>query len=237
MKPKVLAKWLGLVSYGRGVELQQFYRNQLRNQTEPETSAPQCSENILLLLEHPPVYTVGVRRQGYSEIDEQRLRSLGADFHYTDRGGLITFHGPGQLVVYPILRLGDFQSKRSVKWYVKTLEDCVVDLCKFYGIHSGINLPHTGIWVGERKICAIGIHVGHGITSHGLALNCCTELHWFDYIVPCGIEGKGVTSITQLTHRTLQPHQVVPQFINCFANCFDCDVNLSEVHEIIKIAS
>uniref|UniRef100_A0A8C1II11 lipoyl(octanoyl) transferase n=1 Tax=Cyprinus carpio TaxID=7962 RepID=A0A8C1II11_CYPCA len=109
------------------------------------------------------------------------------------RGGLITFHGPGQLVCYPVLNLGCF--RKSVRWYVCELERTVIKTCGQFGIEASTS-PDTGVWAGDNKICAIGIHCGRYITSHGLALNCNTDMSWFDNIVPCGIMGKGVTSLS-----------------------------------------
>ncbi|CAB1348477.1 unnamed protein product [Coregonus sp. 'balchen'] len=123
----------------------------------------------------------------YTHSKRSKDKLLGAEFFRSNRGGLITFHGPGQLVCYPILNLGCFK---------KSLERTVINLCRKYGIKASTS-PDTGVWVGDNKICAIGIHCGTYIPSHSLALNCNTDMGWFENIVPCGIVGKGVTSLSE----------------------------------------
>jgi len=128
----------------------------------------------------------------YDDTVEEYLREKGADFHRVNRGGLITFHGPGQLVGYPILRL---ERRGYTRWYVETLEAAVIDLLAEFGLKGERN-PHTGVWIGDNKICAMGINAQREITSHGLAINCNTDMRWFGNIVPCGIRDKGVTSLS-----------------------------------------
>ena len=134
---------------------------------------------------------------------KEYLKSLGADFHRVNRGGLITFHGPGQLVAYPILQL---ERRNAIRWYVDSLEDAIIDLLSEFNL-KGEKSPHTGeilflkylgkvswylgVWIGDNKICAMGINAEREITSHGLAINCNTEMKWFGNIVPCGIADKG----------------------------------------------
>lgn len=182
-------------------------------------------KDTLLLCEHNPVYTIGIRTKDYPLAEEERLKHLGAEFCRTDRGGLITFHGPGQLVAYPILNLGNY--KKSVRWYVCQLERCIIQLCSAYGI-KGETSPHTGVWVGNSKVAAIGIHSKRYITSHGLALNCNTDLNWFNHVVPCGIVGKGVTSLTKELGREVTIEDALPVFVKCFGDQFDCDVRWDE---------
>lgn len=157
-----------------------------------------------------------------------QLRLLGADIHRTNRGGLITFHGPGQLVCYPVLNLGSF--KKSVRWYVCQLEKTVIRLCSKFGIKASTS-PHTGVWVGDNKICAVGIHCGRYITSHGLALNCNTDLTWFDHIVPCGIEGKGVTSLSAELQRDVSVGETIPQLLEAFQEQFTCRLTEGDTPE------
>lgn len=137
---------LGRVAYRSALQIQQHY---IRQHFDSSNSTP----NTLLLCEHTPVYTVGIRRVQYPAEEEQRLKGLDADFFRTNRGGLITFHGPGQLVCYPILNLGCF--KKSVRWYVCELEKTVIKTCSKFGIEA-FTSPDTGVWVGNNKICAIG---------------------------------------------------------------------------------
>lgn len=182
------------------------------------------------MVEHTPVYTIGIRTKHYALKEEENLRRLGAEFYKTNRGGLITFHGPGQLVVYPIINLKRF--KPSIKWYVCTLEKVVIDICQQYELNAETS-PHTGVWVNDKKICAIGIHGSRYVTTHGFALNCSTDLEWFSHIVPCGIEGKGVTSMSQELCRTVSPCDVLPQLINCFAKGFNC--TLGTIQDYVDI--
>ncbi|XP_007909649.1 putative lipoyltransferase 2, mitochondrial [Callorhinchus milii] len=180
---------------------------------------PSHTANTLLLCEHPPVFTVGIRRAPYPAQDEERLRALGAEFHRTDRGGLITFHGPGQLVCYPVLDLRGF--RKSLRWYVGELEATAMQVCHMFGI-SAETSADTGVWVGDNKICAIGIHCGRYITSHGLALNCNVDLGWFSHITPCGITGKGVTSLSRELGRAVSVTEAVPPLLQAFAERFNC---------------
>merc|ERR1719369_155912 len=191
------------------------------------------TSNTLILVEHTPVYTTGIRSKEYTQKEEDRLKKLGADFVRTKRGGLITFHGPGQLVAYPVLNLRDFAPEHSrrkallgMKWYVCTLEQMVIDLVKEWGV-VGTRSPHTGVWVGNNKICAMGVHNSNLVTSHGLALNCDTDLHWFKHIIPCGIkdEGTGVTSLSELSENgTVTVKEVEQALIKQFSVTFQCDV-------------
>ena len=183
------------------------------------------AQPTLLLLEHFPVYTIGVRSFLYSELEKKSLGNLGADFVRTDRGGLITFHGPGQLVVYPIVNLSKL--KLGVRKYVNHLEEVIINVCSKFGISANCS-PHTGVWVGDDKICAMGICVTQSITSHGLALNCNTDLDWFNHIVPCGIHGKGVTSLSKCLNKRTTVHDVIPFFLNAFSEIFG--VNCNNLH-------
>ncbi|XP_021437497.1 putative lipoyltransferase 2, mitochondrial [Oncorhynchus mykiss] len=173
---------LGRISYARALQVQQLY---VRRHLDSKDKL----HNALLLCEHPPVYTIRTRHSPFEE--EQRLKLLGAELFRSNRDGFITIHGPGELVCYPIINLGCF--KKSVKWYVFELERTGINLFRKYVLKASSS-PDTGVWVGNNKICAIGIHCGRYIT---LALNCNTDMGWFENIVPCGIVGKGVTSLSQ----------------------------------------
>ncbi|XP_023179787.2 putative lipoyltransferase 2, mitochondrial [Drosophila hydei] len=214
-RPLVTVVRAGRQSYAAGLRLQQELAKQ---------NVSQYSEfrNFLLLLEHNPVYTIGLRTKGYTIEDEERLRKLGADFYRTDRGGLITFHGPGQLVAYPIINLRQFTP--SIRWYVGTLERTVIETCRQMGISNATTTKDTGIWVDDRKICAIGVHGSRYVTTHGIGLNCCTDLKWFEHIVPCGIEGKGVTSLTEQLGRHTSIAEATEALLGSFAKIFECCV-------------
>lgn len=177
--------------------------------TSYSTSPRQCPSNSLLLLEHEPVYTVGLRAQLYNQDYVIKLKeklaqnNLKAEFVRTNRGGLITFHGHGQLVAYPIIYLGDFKKtipNRSVRAYVNKLEDAIIDTLAMVGVHGAHTVrEHPGVWLGngERKIAFVGISCKRYVTMHGISINCDCDLTWFDHIVSCGIEDKTITSVQQ----------------------------------------
>lgn len=212
--PPVHVLQTGLIKYAQGLNLQKFITSTFNDQNK--------FKNILILTEHQPVYTIGIRTKDYTIDDEAYLRSLDAEFYKTNRGGLITFHGPGQLVAYPILNLKDFQP--SMRWYVCHLEKTVIDLCKQFNLNAKTT-PDTGVWIDNRKICAMGVHGKRYITSHGLALNCDTDLKWFDHIVPCGLTGKSVTSLTKELNRNVSIRDALPIFLNSFQKTFNCKLN------------
>ena len=159
----------------------------------------------IVLCEHPHVYTLG--RSGKDAnmlLGEEQLRRLGATLYHIDRGGDITYHGPGQLVCYPILNLEGFYL--GLRDYIWLLEEAVIRVCASYGIQAGRLDKATGVWLeGDtpraRKICAIGVHASHFVTMHGLALNVNTDLRYFSYINPCGFVDKGVTSLQKELYR------------------------------------
>lgn len=161
----------------------------------------------LLLLEHFPVYTIG---RGGNEANllasPDRLRELGTELVRIDRGGDITFHGPGQIVAYPIVELRD---PLDLRRYVRVLEAAVIDTAAAFGVDAARLSGLPGIWVdGERKLAAIGVRVKRGVTTHGLALNVRTDLRWFDEMIPCGIPDKGVTSLSAELGRQVEADEV-----------------------------
>jgi len=177
----------GLTPYMEGWELQRELVGLRREGGIPDT---------LVLLEHPPVYTVGRAAKDASNLGagEEYLKSLGAEVFWSDRGGDATFHGPGQLVGYPILRLKELDTHK----YLRDLEELVILVLSDYGIEAGRHPEYTGVWVNGNKISAIGVKFSSGrITSHGFALNVKTDLSWFDRITPCGIREYGVTSLVR----------------------------------------
>nr|XP_039259966.1 putative lipoyltransferase 2, mitochondrial [Styela clava] len=214
IRPLARAFYLGTVRYKKALKLQHNLVNW--NKVQPEVASP-----TLLLLQHNPVYTIGYRDEQYTDEEQKLLESLGADFVKTDRGGLITFHGPGQLVVYPVF--SQLQIEIGVRKYVWLLEEVIINLCKKYNI-EGIRSPHTGVWVGNDKICAMGINAQKKTFSHGLALNCNTDMLWFSRIVPCGILDKGVTSLSLQTGRDVTVEEVMPQFLTEMSSVFGWDI-------------
>lgn len=245
---RIVYAWnVGRIGYKPALKLQNLLTDRYKQELESSSKNSLTINDIILLVEHDPVYTVGIRDQGYDAEEETRLKSLGAEFHKTNRGGLITFHGPGQLVAYPIMNLKNLE-KPSVRCYVSTIEQTVINMCKAFGIraerspHTGqyccnlfclrpisendykTNLFLSGVWVADSKICAIGIHASRYITSHGLALNCNTDLKWFDHIVPCGIEGKSVTSLTRELGLEMTITRTLPHFLRSFSSTFNCKI-------------
>ena len=181
-----------LVSYAEAWELQRELERLRKVDGIPDT---------LVLLEHPPVYTVGRAARDASNLGagEEYLRALGAEVFWSDRGGDATFHGPGQIVGYPILRLRN----RDTHGYLRRLEEVLIRTLAYYGLEGWHHPEYTGVWVGEKKVAAIGVKFSSGwITSHGFALNVSTDLSWFDRITPCGIRKYGVTSLErELGHK------------------------------------
>ncbi len=160
--------------------------------------------DLLLLGEHPPVITLGRNAQRDNvRLSAEALGARGVALHETDRGGDVTYHGPGQLVGYPILDLTGI--KKDVVWYVRSLEEVLIRVAREFGLEAqrktapaGKRPYYTGVWVAEEKLAAIGVHITRWVTSHGFAFNVTTDLSHFDLIVPCGIPDKGVTSLARL---------------------------------------
>jgi len=185
VNPSLLCLNAGLVSYKEGLSLQK--------QARAMVESGQYS-GVLLLLEHHPVITVG--RSGGREnlvVSFSELQAAGVEFIESDRGGNVTCHNPGQLVGYPVIDLSRWQ--QDVHWYVNQLEEVLIRTLKTYDIIAGRKAQYTGVWVGNRKIAAIGVSVRHWITGHGFALNVQNDLNLFRAIVPCGIQEFGVTNM------------------------------------------
>jgi lipoyl(octanoyl) transferase len=175
--------------------------------------------DVLTLLEHPPVYTAGRRTEpDHLLLAETDIRRAGAELHHVDRGGSVTFHGPGQLVGYPIVDLG---SDPDVIRYLRMVEEAVILACSDLGATVGrSSRGDTGVWVDDDKVCAIGVRVSRGVTLHGFALNCATDLAWFSAIVPCGLQDRGVTSLSELTGRPVTVEEALPVMAGRFAEVF-----------------
>lgn len=190
----------------------------------PERQLP--INQYLLLVEHPPVFTIG--KSGKKEhllADASTLRNAGAQMLEVNRGGDITFHGPGQLVVYPLLDLDAFFT--DIHRYMRYLEECVIHTLGHFGLNGERYPGYTGVWLEAsqsdkaRKICAMGVKASRWVTMHGLALNVNTDLAFFNLIVPCGIEDKAVTSMEQELGKKISMAAVEAQFLQAFAQQFD----------------
>jgi lipoate-protein ligase B len=201
---------LGRVEYGDAWALQQRLAEARR--------AGQI-EDTLILLEHPHVYTLGRRAdEAHVLADPARLAAIGATLFRIDRGGDVTYHGPGQIVGYPILDLK--QRGADVHQYVRDVEETIIRTLADYGIESGRSEVNAGVWVGDEKIAAIGVKVAHWVTSHGFALNVDPDLAYFREIVPCGLHEKGVTSMSRLLGRRVDPDEVATRLARRFAEVF-----------------
>jgi lipoate-protein ligase B len=187
LRPELWVCNLGRVPYLEGVALQERLR--------AVRQADELSD-VLLMLEHPPVYTKGRRTEpGDLPMGEDWYRMQGIDVCDSDRGGRVTYHGPGQLVGYPIMRV------ERVADYVKTMERAIVTALADEGIGADVREGVTGVWAGDSKIGSIGVHVSRGITTHGFAINVDNDLQPFEYVVPCGLEGVRMTSVSKETGR------------------------------------
>ncbi|BFZ06674.1 hypothetical protein BsWGS_09713 [Bradybaena similaris] len=184
-------------------------------------------ENTLLLVEHTPVYTIGLRNKNFTKSDELRLKNTSAEFYKTNRAGPMTFHGPGQLVAYPILNLHCF--KPSLKWYASQLEQTMMNTLKQFGL-TGRTTDQTGIWVADRQIGMIGLHESRCVTTHGLALNCNVNLDWFKHITPPS-QGMDVTSLSKELNQNVEYKDAVKPFLRCFQEAFDCELEYKMLDE------
>jgi lipoyl(octanoyl) transferase len=210
--PSLEVRRLGLVPYADGLELQRQLVEERKADRIPDT---------LLLLQHPHVLTIGVKKDGRAHIlaSPDRLASLGVDVFETGRGGDVTYHGPGQLVGYPILDLSP--DRRDVHRYVRDLEEVMIRVCAHYGLEAGRVKGFSGAWIGDEKIGAIGVRISRWITSHGFAFNVTTDVDFFNLIVPCGIADKGVTSLASKLGRVPAMSEVEDRFVEFFAEVFD----------------
>jgi lipoyl(octanoyl) transferase len=222
---------LGQMSYSESLKIQEGYFNAIielkRSNRKKETSIP--TDNYLLWVEHPPVFTLG--KSGKMEhllLNQQTLVNKGIEFYKTNRGGDITFHGPGQLVVYPILDLDNFFT--DIHKYLRYLEEAVIGTLKEYGLKTKRSPGETGVWLDvgtpfARKICAMGVRASRWVTMHGLALNLNIDLGYFDHIVPCGIKGKGVTSLAKELGKEIDVELVKQKLKTHLGNLFDAQLD------------
>jgi lipoyl(octanoyl) transferase len=177
--------------------------------------------DLLLFVEHPHVITLGVRGDGgrtHLLATDETLASRGIEVHESGRGGDITYHGPGQVVGYPIIDLNP--DRRDVHRYVRDLEEVLIRTAADYGVDAGRVEGLTGVWVGREKLAAIGVRIARWITSHGFALNVSTDLEYFNLIVPCGIADRGVTSLSRLLGRPIDRIEVEARIAQHFSRVF-----------------
>jgi lipoyl(octanoyl) transferase len=224
---------LGLIDYKEAWDYQEKLFAEIiaiklsnRNSLE-QTPVP----NYLILCEHPPVYTLG--KSGSVDnllIDDDQLNQLGARFYKINRGGDITHHGPGQLVVYPLLDLENFFT--DIHLYLRKLEEVIIQLLKEYNVEAGRSPGFTGVWIDAntekaRKICAMGVKCSRWVTMHGIALNVCNELSFFNHIIPCGIEDKSVTNLSnEAKDANITMDDVKHLFSGLFAKEFEANITI-----------
>ena len=205
---------LGLVGYAKALELQQEKVAQRKSEAIPDT---------LLLLEHAHVYTLGRNaKREHLLVSAERLAGLRAQVYETNRGGDVTYHGPGQLVGYPILDLT--KHRRDLSWYMRSLEEVFIAVSADFGIRAGRVPGAPGVWVGDAKLVAMGVHVSRWVTSHGFAFNVNTDLECFDGIVPCGLRGKGVTSLQKLLGRPVEMEAAIERVVMHFGKVFGLEM-------------
>ncbi len=217
-RPVCEARWLGLVPYDDGLRIQERAVEQLRSGERPEQ---------LLLLEHPHVFTLGRGADSSNIIaNELQLQTNSVEVYETGRGGDVTYHGPGQLVGYPIINLRP--DRCDVHRYVRDIEEVLIRTIAEFGVAGARIAGLTGVWVGNEKIAAIGVRIARWITSHGFALNVNTDLEYFKMIVPCGITDKGVTSLSRLLGRQIDLRDVAHRTASHFSKVFDRQVVVSE---------
>ncbi|GAB5465502.1 MAG: lipoyl(octanoyl) transferase LipB [Candidatus Kapaibacteriales bacterium] len=187
-----LIDW-GLIDYNEAWNMQKELVSKLQNRKKNQVKSD--IDGFLVFCEHPSVITMGKNTQeGNLVKSEQELNSLGISTIPVNRGGDVTLHNPGQIVGYPIIDLSEY--KEDLHWFLRTIEQTIAKVLEQYGIEAEGHEEYTGVWIeGERKICAIGLHCSRWITSHGFAFNIGNDISEFDYIVPCGIEDKAVTSL------------------------------------------
>jgi lipoate-protein ligase B len=204
------APYLGTVPYHRALKLQQ----QLA-----QARAEDRIGNVLLLLQHPPVFTIGRFRGGKDiTVPAHTLARNGIAVSHTNRGGGITYHGPGQLVGYPILNIEE--NGLGVREYVGKLEAVIIGVLLALGIQARRVAACPGVWVGEKKICSIGIHISHHITTHGFALNVSNDLRYFEYVRPCGLSGKAMTSVSELLGHRVAMETIMEALLPSFSEVF-----------------
>ncbi|MCU7499635.1 MAG: lipoyl(octanoyl) transferase LipB [Ignavibacteria bacterium] len=218
---------LGLIDYEKAWDLQRKTFDSRRNKDVPDT---------LYLLEHPHTYTLGKVADRKNLISSENfLKEKGISVYDIDRGGDITYHGPGQIVGYPILDLTEW--KQDTHLYLRSIEEVIILTCRDYGLHAGRIEKLTGVWIEDRKIAAIGIKVSRWITMHGFAFNVNTDLSLFQGIIPCGITDKSVTSLSKELGYDPDMNEVKEKLVNNFKRIFNYDSVLSNQENQLLLRS
>ncbi|MFM2014987.1 MAG: lipoyl(octanoyl) transferase LipB [Bacteroidota bacterium] len=234
MRQQVIFEDLGIRSYQPTWDYQeQLLKEAVALKTEARTAGKEASEaatdHRLILVEHPPVFTLGKNgNRSNVLVSDEQLKVLGIEYYHINRGGDITYHGLQQVVGYPIIDLDKF--KPDLGWYLRSLEEVIIQVLAEYGLKGERSAGETGVWLDPqdpfvaRKICAMGIKCSRWITMHGFALNVNTDLSHFEYIVPCGIQGKTVTSLEKELGRKVDYEAVKQKIKKHFEAIFDCEL-------------
>ncbi len=232
---------LGLWSYQRAWDFQEALFTEVVEQKSANRKLPEperiATRDTLLFVEHPHVYTMGKSGDlGNLLADDERLKAINAEFFRTNRGGDITYHGPGQLVGYPILDLDEYFT--DIHRYLRTLEEVIISTLADYGLNGDRSPGETGVWldVGSpfaRKICAMGVRASRWVTMHGGAFNLNTDLRYFEYIIPCGIKDKAVTSLQRELGRPVDESEVKALVAGHFARLFEVDLADTPVDRLL----
>ena len=228
---RIVVKDLGVLSYEDSWEYQKtifdnIISQKIKNRTLKKKNK---TDNYLLIVEHKPIFTIG--KSGDTSnllLDTKQLKSKNIEFKKINRGGDITFHGSGQVVGYPILDLDNFFT--DIGQYLRTLEEVIISSIGFFGLKGYRINGETGVWVkdklnSDKKICAFGIKASRWVTMHGFALNVNTDLKYFDYIVPCGISDKGVTSLEETLNKKITTEMVKQKIYENFARLFNAELS------------
>jgi lipoyl(octanoyl) transferase len=212
---------LGTIDYMEGWDLQKRLADEVKA----------GHDGLILILEHPHSYTFG--RAGNADnlrLTPEQLEERDARVYWVDRGGDITYHGPGQLVGYPIVDLHKWNE--GPRWFVRALEDALIEAIGTFGIRAEVSEGRPGVWVGNEKLAAIGLHISQGVTTHGFALNVDTDLSYFDHIVSCGLEDAGVNSISRLVGRHVTVDEATQPIIDSLTKYLDLDVRIGSAEEM-----
>ena len=234
MRQQVIFEDLGIQSYQPTWDYQeQRLKEAVALKSEARTQGKEANEattqNRFILVEHPPVFTLGKNgNRSNVLVSDEQLKVLGIEYYHINRGGDITYHGLQQVVGYPIIDLDKF--KPDLGWYLRSLEEVIIQVLAEYGLKGERSAGETGVWLDPqdpfvaRKICAMGIKCSRWITMHGFALNVNTDLSHFEFIVPCGIQGKTVTSLEKELGRKVDYEEVKQKIKLHFESIFDCEL-------------
>jgi lipoyl(octanoyl) transferase len=234
MKPRVSCHFLGKVDYKEAWDIQEilFQEGVQRKINKRNGTGEETPENHLIFCEHPHVYTLG--KSGEKEhllLNQNELEQKNATFYHINRGGDITYHGPGQLVIYPIFDLEQFFT--DIHKYMRFLEEAVIQTLSKFSVVGERSDGLTGVWlepstIKARKICAMGVKSSRWMTMHGIGFNICTDLNYFNHIIPCGIQNKDVTSLEKEIKRTITVEEVIPIILDELQQLFGFEIKENE---------